>query len=333
MIHFVWRFFIYTPLQNDIKNLVTNGDSSIKELGPIGQTLQDAFVRIRKQESALQKKLYEEERVTNALRVAHDILTPVRSIQSLFAKMPERLRHEVENIEGIALSLLPEKSLPSLKVFSLRELVLTAATRTGHADRFTMNVAKDLFIQASEMHFQRAIINILNNALEAKANSPVEITAESKKENITLYVRDYGAGIPLHLTGDIPTSKPNGSGLGIGSARENFAMMKASLSYAWAEPGTIAQITAARASKITNAILIEDDKYVRAQWQERAKQVGINLTVYSEIPKVLPDADAVYVDRFLGETDSNEWSKRQVENGINVIRISAIDGAKTPPWA
>ncbi len=86
--------------------------------------------------------------------------------------------------------------------------------------------------------------------------------------------------------------------------------------------------------KLETALLIEDDKYIRAHWIQEAKKAGIDLQTSSVIPKDIKQTDMIFLDRYLGNTDSIIWEKEAKKNGHHVLMISAERGSasKTPPW-
>ncbi len=86
--------------------------------------------------------------------------------------------------------------------------------------------------------------------------------------------------------------------------------------------------------KLKRALLIEDDKYTRAHWIQEAKKAGIDLQVSAVIPKDIKQTDMIFLDRYLGNTDSITWEKEAKKSGHHVLMISAErgSGSKTPPW-
>lgn len=86
--------------------------------------------------------------------------------------------------------------------------------------------------------------------------------------------------------------------------------------------------------ELKSALLIEDDKYIRAHWTQEAKKAGIELKTFAEIPKDIIKSDMIFLDRYLGSIDSMSWEKDAIKNGHQVMMISAErgSGSKTPPW-
>jgi signal transduction histidine kinase len=86
--------------------------------------------------------------------------------------------------------------------------------------------------------------------------------------------------------------------------------------------------------ELKSALLIEDDKYIRAHWIQEAKKAGIELHATAEIPLDIKLSDMIFLDRYLGDIDSMSWEKEASKNGHHVMMISAErgTGSKTPPW-
>jgi hypothetical protein len=86
--------------------------------------------------------------------------------------------------------------------------------------------------------------------------------------------------------------------------------------------------------EVKSALLIEDDKYIRAHWIQEARKAGIELHATAEIPLEIKQTDIIFLDRYLGNIDSMNWEREASKNGHQVMMISAERGtaSKTPPW-
>jgi signal transduction histidine kinase len=86
--------------------------------------------------------------------------------------------------------------------------------------------------------------------------------------------------------------------------------------------------------EVKSALLIEDDKYIRAHWIQEARKAGIELHATAEIPLEIKQTDIIFLDRYLGNIDSMSWEREASKNGHQVMMISAERGtaSKTPPW-
>lgn len=86
--------------------------------------------------------------------------------------------------------------------------------------------------------------------------------------------------------------------------------------------------------ELKSALLIEDDKYIRAHWIQEARKAGIELHATAEIPLEIKQTDIIFLDRYLGNIDSMSWENEASKKGHQVMMISAErgTGSKTPPW-
>jgi signal transduction histidine kinase len=79
-----------------------------------------------------------------------------------------------------------------------------------------------------ELDFERALINLLQNSLEAlteKGNQSVHVRLKLKKKTLRLFIEDSGKGIPSEILGQITApgmtyGKQDGSGYGLHQAKQ-----------------------------------------------------------------------------------------------------------------
>jgi signal transduction histidine kinase len=61
-----------------------------------------------------------------------------------------------------------------------------------------LTIPPELCVMADDMRLRQVLLNLLNNALKySPAGSSVEISTEVNDEWVTVYIRDYGSGVPL----------------------------------------------------------------------------------------------------------------------------------------
>ena len=167
--------------------------------------------------------------------------------------------------------------------------------------------------------------------------STVEIGFFEVNGMIEFRIIDQGPGFDGN---SVVTTKASGSGLGLESTREILKQLEGELQF-MKNPnmGTTTIVRFPLAKKIDyhdqEVWLVEDDKYVRSLWRTAATKASINLKIFSSLPSELPSKNTVvYLDRFLGDVDSSEWSLEAIENGATVHSISALGSAsKAPPWS
>jgi two-component system, OmpR family, sensor histidine kinase KdpD len=110
---------------------------------------------------------------------------------------------------------------------SLEEVVRAAVEDTGAPERVRLAIAPDLpLIRADAGQLQRAIANLVENALRYGAGEPVSVRARASGGRILMRVVDHGPGIPLAEQERIFTpfyrgagAAGQGSGLGLAIVR------------------------------------------------------------------------------------------------------------------
>ena len=117
-------------------------------------------------------------------------------------------------------------------------------------------VDQDIRVSCDAEHLHRILVNLIRNAVQAigadeKRDAPgqVVLRAEKTADNVTLFVKDNGPGIPDRVLGTLftpfsPSRSKGGSGLGLAIAKELADGMKAKLSFVSTGPeGTVFQLT------------------------------------------------------------------------------------------
>ncbi len=182
-----------------------------------------------------------------AAQVAHDIRSPAASLLMLARSCPEipekeriALREAAIRIQDIANNLLYEyqpgdthsKSLASQTsaiLISMLICQLMAEKKLQYADlsiKLECDISPEAifcFIYAKEADVQRALSNLINNAVEAyeeKSVIKVDLKVDVADEQVKLTVIDYGKGMSDHLIqmidGDVTVTQDKVSGHGFG---------------------------------------------------------------------------------------------------------------------
>ncbi|MEM1286977.1 MAG: PAS domain S-box protein [Pseudomonadota bacterium] len=132
----------------------------------------------------------------------------------------QRMRHFVEKRE-------PDRRAIELQPLINETLELTRVGTNSEGIQVDTKVDSDLStIDADPVQLQQILVNLLRNAFEAVrgSSSPrVDITAREDANNVTIYVKDSGPGIPAEvhqrLFKAFSTSKRTGMGLGLSISR------------------------------------------------------------------------------------------------------------------
>jgi nitrogen fixation/metabolism regulation signal transduction histidine kinase len=138
------------------------------------------------------------EKVTNTIITQIDILKNIASEFSSFAKMPS-LKIENTNIVEIINA--------TINLFIDEECTIKLNSKNSQ-----------LFVNTDKEQFQRMIVNLIRNSIQAKSNN-ISIELIESDKTIELLVIDDGTGIPADVLpkifDDNFTTKKEGMGLGL----------------------------------------------------------------------------------------------------------------------
>ncbi|MBI4180276.1 GHKL domain-containing protein [bacterium] len=171
---------------------------------------------------------------------AHEIKNPLGGIEGFasllkkelekdarLAKMADRVIEGVSSISGTInqfLELSLERQPQKERKFSVREVAQKAGAEVSFlADSRGVGVAIEspgISLSGSPEHFQRALVNLLKNAIEAcrMGEGRVRLTASEQKGEIQVQVSDNGIGFheePSRIFDPFFTTKEKGLGLGL----------------------------------------------------------------------------------------------------------------------
>ncbi len=230
--------FIWKPLLGRLSEIISNNKASAKKI----------------EEYAIQKELS-----LLAAQVAHDIRSPLSALKiasNSTIRTPESealLKASLQRIEDIAQNLLeawkPIRQTFSIeqneitkprhkenKVFDVSESIKIVATesqmRMKESHKISIDIQPGIMnVSGNRIEFQRAISNILNNAMEAislRIDGEIRLYLRKYATKIEISVLDNGCGIPAEIiaklgkTG-VSLGKGNqGNGLGLAHAKHFF---------------------------------------------------------------------------------------------------------------
>jgi len=189
--------------------------------------------------------------------LAHEIKSPLAAIrgaaellrepmsESARARFAGNIEEQVARAQDLIERMLEltnlerRGSLERIELVSLAQvvrLVVTEATPVAERKhmRFEVDVAEPLMASGDAFLLQRAISNLVRNAIDfAPAHSTVEIAARATGRQIALTVHDYGPGLPPYAQRRVfekffstarPDSGRKGTGLGLAFVREVAAL-------------------------------------------------------------------------------------------------------------
>ena len=180
-----------------------------------------------------------------ARQVAHEIknpLTPMKlslqylqkaiktnsgNVKELTASVAQTLVEQIDHLNKIAgeFSQFANIGNPNKEKFEFHELLRSLLQLYVHEENLELiwkPVAGDVFLYADRTHINRLFTNLIQNALQSVENgkkSFIEIEENLGDQNIQLYVKDNGIGIPENVRYKIFTpnftTKTSGTGLGL----------------------------------------------------------------------------------------------------------------------
>lgn len=312
------------------------------EVGVLAGKFDDMLERLHATQTELAAAEKKKALLELASQVAHDIRSPLAALHSVVAGAGQLVENErvlmrdaVDRINGIANALLDgdrkrrpaANERPSVQTLSslieplIAEKRLQFRTQSGiviHSR--TEDGVNDLRAAVHPGEFKRLLSNLVNNAVEAFGGGAGEIGVILGERDgcASVSVKDNGKGIAPEILARLGRrgethGKPGGSGLGLHHARTSAESWGGSLELA-SEPGQGTTVTLllplasepAPGLKRYDAVLIDDDRLVRATWKAAAARAQKDLRDFASIGDFLaaaPEIDRstpVYVDADLG---------------------------------
>lgn len=309
------------------------------------------------QTERIERQKFTEELARSAAQVSHDIrspLTALKLVQSSLGEVPEEMRilvrEAIQRIEDIARSLeakpqrapaaVPASILPvptaekktEVELLSVLLESIVAEKRLRLLGRGSSvdireeyrDDAYGIFARVEPAEFQRAVSNLLDNAIEAmeptgKAGTIV-VRLERRDRACVLTIEDDGKGIPADVLGKVGArgatfGKPGGSGLGLHHAIGHFEQWGGELALdSRVGEGTRVTVTLPEAStpawflsrlflsKGGDVVVLDDDPSIHRVWDARFQRLATDATGL-RVHHFYRSAD---VDRWLSEHGSGD---------------------------
>lgn len=301
-----------------------------------------------------------------ASQVVHDIRSPLTALDTAIRYTTELaeeqrilIRNAVLRIHDIAnnllgqykqknqVTILPRCPTPELIADIVLRVVSEKRVQINHsAIQLMIDVPDDLYgvfakINASE--FQRALSNLIANAIESIADQGrITLSMMLKKHWLSIRIEDTGCGIPHELLPTILEGKKSvgkqGSGLGLARAKNTIESWGGKFIIKSDKNGTsinlLLQISApapwfTSVLKITKTtiIVLDDDASIHVVWNERFKPYlkngQINLIEFDHPSQLMKwhkdhiDEEALYFIDF-------EY-KHSPDNGLSIIQQLGIE--------
>ena len=340
---YFWRRFVYLPLKYELAQTKIGQLSNLTELGDLGRQMSELISHANRSQMIIERANIKEQMATNALKIAHDLLTPINFLQNDHSTklLGAPSLQAINDIRQIALGLLPEKGgikFSCISIFDLiRDCISQVVSSFLDIEQPVLETEANIYIFSSRIHLSRTLKNIIKNAIEASPRgTAVKVRYQITDNNISIEILNVGSGFILNEKTE--TTKIDGSGLGISSSLTNLSLIKGSLRYSSEDNHTRASILLPISyddfSTNKKYVLIEDDKYICEYWRKSAEKSKRNLKILSTTEFELSRDETIFYDRFICGTDISNSIENLVREGYRAYSISAIDSshAKVPPW-
>lgn len=332
---FVFIFYFMTQLntkiKSDIIDPIINSLLSSEQLGIL--ELEDLRQKIILNTELQSQKITTLAIQENNLKVAHDIRSPVTTLEELLglidisnSQVKNSISKSIRRIKNISNQLLQEQKQINKKneafAYNIRDIVLDliAEKNVLHSNflfRIIDNQITSLKSYLSDQDLLRILSNLVDNAIRASNSvKKIDISLSINNNRLIIQITDYGVGIDCENLKKIGTkffsTEKSGSGLGIYSAKKTIESIDGTLNInSVVNQGTTVSIQipilqpSTEASKV-DAILIDNDDLVRDTWVMLAEKENLNLLTFSSYSdficnaKLLNANSPVFIDSNLG---------------------------------
>lgn len=258
-----------------------------------------------------------------SLKLSHDIRSPLATLMALSSKInienpteASLFGSSLNRLKTLADSLLlhakDQKLKPTPKYFVLTQtckdvcLEMDWIARQNYGARVLSEfplIGQNL-IKGSEIEFKRALINFIQNALEASPKgADVHFQLFQDRNQTIIEIRDSGPGISETILESFRnkrvTTKENGTGLGLSISVGIIERLNGAVEIVSREKGTTVRIaidTITTNSIAPGHVLIDDDITIRKTWEIVAKKNSIELKSFSSVQKFLAASEGITSD-------------------------------------
>lgn len=235
------------PLWRDIKKLERSArsvqpDGSINaiDVSPSSSmhVVAEALANLSQQ---VRRLLNNQRELTSA--VAHEFRTPLARLKFSMASLPESslaqdMQEDLNELDRLTQEMLefsqsehhtPELSVAEIPIKEMAQMLIDALP-PHHKQKVTIeNDCEETTLMADGHFVERALLNLLNNALKY-AQHTVRVSSASQKQQLLLMVEDDGPGVPKDLREKIfdafyrpdksRTRDKGGAGLGLATVKK-----------------------------------------------------------------------------------------------------------------
>ena len=246
---FTWKFTKKINSLRDYAIRVAKGDKAVPPTSS-NDELTDLANAMQTMRSELDGKQYVQESVQH---LTHELKSPITAIQAslelISPSMPQviqahflaqiktqagRVQTIIQNMLGLA-TLEHQQQLSQVSNVNLNALIQTQIKHLSHKTHALQasiyaDCSQSIVLQADEFLLGQAIVNLLENALDfSQHSSIIQVDVVEENNQITIQVKDQGAGIPDFAVDKIfnkfyslprPTSGQKSTGLGLNFVQE-----------------------------------------------------------------------------------------------------------------
>lgn len=336
---------ILNPLLN---KLLSNEKLEIKEL----HELQEGVIKTQKLEAEKAVTLAIQE---NNQQVAHDIRSPIASLNELFGmvKIADFEKKSAINIalaraNSVAKALLAsekteqqENPKSSFNVSSVLRDIITEKSPLFKGGKFELNVIDYLFVatKLSEDSLARVLSNIVDNAMLACENKKeIVISAKKENESVVIEVKDSGRGISPEVFQNLgvkgfssrPDHQSSGSGRGVYSAKQSLSAVGGSIEFK-NNPcgGAIVEITIPnnpiQLIENPDLVVVDNEALIHMCWYHCSKDNNLNCQTFFSIGDFLASAHKIkktipiFLDSMMGDVRGEDFAPLIKELGFKHV--------------
>ena len=171
--------------------------------------------------------------------LVHDLKTPLTSIQGLagvisisqdiqmIAQHANYISSLVDKMNVMVNEMLNEDSTQVISAQELVQYAITYVPQLTNLHKFELDIKHDYYVKVNKIRIARALVNILQNAIEAVSTEQgyIKLSVAKKEKFINFIIVDNGPGFGGNIQDiwKIGYSQKNSSGLGLAFVRDIVA--------------------------------------------------------------------------------------------------------------
>lgn len=284
-----------------------------------------------------------------AIQIAHDLRIPLESIkvglENIRNKTPldNSLIIGLKRMNEICEQLLRNDHKLDLKNIGLNEIsreikeVVTELNSIIGENQIILlekEIDSAYSIKIDIKMLKRTLSNLLNNSIEASQKSKqIKLILKSHNNMMDIEILDEGSGFNGNLERVFDrgfTTKKNGNGIGLSSAKEFVDIIGGHISINPLEIGTRIKISIPifKNLKPRSIVLIDDDPIVRFNWKRQGLQNDVKVDCYDsfesffKVRKKYPLDLPIYIDSDLGALKGEIVAKELKQEGFLTIFLT-----------